>query len=232
VTGLEGLYNFYNIGAYHSNKPGGAVANGLKYAKNGTTDSALNALFRIPWDSPYDSIVGGAYSIGKNYIKRGQNTIYLQKFNMTTTSTYSHQYMANVEAPYAEAKKTLAAYSGMMNVPIVFSIPVYYNMPGVASPIPTPALNPNNWLKTLEVDGYSLTPTFEFSLNQPYSIIVDCNVEAIDISATAVSKKATIIGTGNYHLQLGNNQIIITVVAEDGNMREYLINVIRAEFVQ
>ena len=35
VAGYEGLYNFYNIGANDSTKPGGAIINGLNYALNG-----------------------------------------------------------------------------------------------------------------------------------------------------------------------------------------------------
>ncbi len=227
VSGLEGLYNFYNIGAYNSTAPGGAVANGLKYAKNGTSDQSLNAQYLIPWDNPYDAIVGGAYIIGSNYIKRGQNTTYLQKFNMTPTSTFSHQYMANIEAPNAEAKKTFTAYSVMTDNPIVFSIPVYINMPETASPLPQPAYNPNNWLKTLKVDGYSLTPTFDLTKDQIYSLIVDAGVAEINITATAVSKKAFVSGAGTIPLQEGSNEIIITVTAENGDIREYLLQVVR-----
>jgi beta-N-acetylglucosaminidase len=227
VSGLEGLYNFYNIGAYNSTAPGGAVANGLKYARNGTTDQALNAQYLIPWDNPYDAIVGGAYIIGSNYIKRGQNTTYLQKFNMTPTSTFGHQYMANVEAPNAEAKKTFAAYSVMSDNPIVFSIPVYMNMPETAPMVPQPALNPNNWLKTLKIDGYSLTPTFDLNKDQIYSLIVGADVTDINITAATASKKASVTGTGYIYLQPGDNQLVISVTAENGNVRDYMINVVR-----
>ncbi|MGB8452981.1 MAG: SH3 domain-containing protein [Anaerocolumna sp.] len=232
VSGLEGLYNFYNIGAYNSTAAGGAVANGLKYAKSGTTDQSLNDLYLIPWDNPYDSIVGGAYIIGSNYIKRGQDTTYLQKFNMTPTSTYSHQYMANIEAPNAEAKKTLTAYSIMTDIPIAFSIPVYEDMPEMASPIPEPAYNPNNWLKTLKVDGYSLTPTFDLTKDQMYSLIVESEVMEINITATTVSKKATVSGTGCIPLVEGNNEVVISVIAENGDVRDYLIDVVRENAVQ
>lgn len=227
VSGLEGLYNFFNIGAYHSTAAGGAVANGLKFAKNGTTDASLNALYLIPWTNPYNSIVGGAYNIGRNYINRGQNTIYLQKFNVTPTSTYQHQYMANVQAPEAEAKKTYAAYTGMMNVPIIFSIPVYYNMPEATSPIPAPVMNPNNWLKTLEVSGCNLTPTFNISTDQTYSLIVGNSVSTIEVKATPVSSKATVMGTGYINLLVGNNTVTVSVIAENGNKRDYIINIVR-----
>lgn len=229
VSGLEGLYNFYNIGAYHSTAPGGAVANGLKYAKNGTTSAELNALYRIPWDNPYDAIVGGSYHIGRNYISRGQDTIYLQKFNVTPNSTFSHQYMANIEAPAAEAKKTYTAYSGMMNVPIIFSIPVYNNMPAEAVPIPAKAYNPNNWLRTLDIEDYELMPIFNSSVDQPYYMEVDNGVEVVVVSAQAVSKYATVTGTGTYPLQAGNNQITISVTAENGNVRQYMVNIYRKE---
>lgn len=227
VPGYEGLYNFYNIGAYHSTEPGGAVANGLKYAKNGTTNAANNALYMIPWTNPFKSIVGGGYIIGSTYIKRGQNTIYLEKFNMTPTSTYSHQYMANVQAAASEASKTYAAYSTMTNTPIVFSIPVFLNMPDTVSALPADQLNPNNWLKSLAVEGYAITPTFDASIEQTYGLIVDAQTESITVNATAASKKASVYGTGIIPLNQGSNEVIVSVVAENGDKRDYVINVVR-----
>ncbi len=124
VTGTAdsypGIFNFYNIGATSGTNP---VMNGLKWASSGDT-------FLRPWNNRYRSIVGGAMYIGSNYINRGQNTGYLQKFNVTSNNTYNHQYMTNVEAANSEALKTRNAYSGMLDsVPLVFSIPVYENMP-------------------------------------------------------------------------------------------------------
>mgnify|MGYP003252213047 FL=1 len=227
VSGFEGLYNFYNIGATHSTAAGGAVANGLNYAKNGTSNAATNALYLIPWTSPYRSIVGGSYVIGSTYIKRGQNTIYLEKFNMTPTSTYSHQYMANVQAAWAESTKTYAAYSSMDSVPIVFSIPVFLNMPDVPAALPADQLNPNNWLKTLKVEGFAITPTLDSSVEQTYGLIVDANTDSIVISATTASKKASVYGAGRVALDVGSNEIVISVVAENGDKRDYKLNVIR-----
>lgn len=120
VSGYKGIYNFYNIGATSSSNP---VLKGLKWASTGTT-------YMRPWTDPYRSLVGGAQYISSGYISKGQNTGYLEKFNVTTYQRYSHQYMTNVEAAYSEAIKTKKAYDGMMDKsPLVFSIPVYENMP-------------------------------------------------------------------------------------------------------
>ena len=232
VTGFEGYYNFYNIGAYHSTAVGGAIANGLKYAKFGSTDDELNDMALIPWDNRYSAIVGGAYILGSTYISRGQNTVYLQKFNVTETSTYYHQYMANVEAPYAEGKKTAAAYSDLENLPIVFSIPVYLDMPEEVCTQPEPKLNPNNLLNNLliedmEGNSYVVTPTFDGQKTEEYSLIVENHVDCLEIQAETVSKKADVEGDGMISLEEGYNEIIISVFAENGDVREYIITIIR-----
>lgn len=131
VTGTNaaypGIYNFYNIGATSGANP---ALNGLKWASKGST-------YLRPWTDRYRSIVGGGMFIGSSYINKGQNTGYLQKFNVTSYQTYNHQYMTNVEAAYSEAIKTKNAYAGSMDKSaIVFSIPVYGNMPASNCPAP------------------------------------------------------------------------------------------------
>ena len=131
VTGTNssypGIFNFYNIGATSGSNP---AVNGLKWASSGTT-------YLRPWTDRYRSIVGGAQYIGQSYIQKGQNTGYLEKFNLTANSRYSHQYMTNVEAAYSEAIKTKNAYAGLMDASsIVFSIPVFTEMP--SSPCAAP----------------------------------------------------------------------------------------------
>lgn len=228
--GYEGYYNFYNIGANDS-PGGGAIANGLTYAKNGTKNANTNATYLIPWTNPYKSIVGGSYFLGSTYINRGQDTVYLQKFNVTPISTYFHQYMTNVEAPWAEGRKIAAAYGNMKESPIVFSIPVYLNMPAAPSPRPTTQFNPNNRLKSLKVydlndNEIALTPTFSQTVYN-YNLIVGNNIEAIQVKATTVSKKASVFGGGYIPLNVGYNEITIPVIAENGDIANYVINIVR-----
>ncbi|MCR5828978.1 MAG: hypothetical protein K6F93_01340 [Lachnospiraceae bacterium] len=232
VKGYEGLYNYYNIGAYHSTESGGAIKNGLKFARDGSANNQTNINCLIPWNNQLRSIIGGAYYIGSNYINRGQNTIYLQKFNTTATSTYMHQYMANVEAPWAEGRRVFSAYEDPVGTPIVFMIPVYLDMPEEPAPYPVHMDNPNNWLKTLKVsdaDGnkLSLTPTLNNSSDEEYSIVVESGVSEIKINATPVSSLAKVISDKKHKLSSGMNRIVVAVQAQNGDIKEFVINVFR-----
>ncbi len=75
----RGYYNYYNIGAVPGGATGSAVANGLIFAKGGS--SGKNTSYTRPWMSPVSSITGGAQWIAEKFIKRGQNTIYYERFN-------------------------------------------------------------------------------------------------------------------------------------------------------
>ena len=228
VSGYPGIYNFYNIGAYHSTASGGAIANGLKWASSGTT-------YQRPWNNRYKSIVGGAQYIGKNYINIGQNTLYLEKFNVTPTSTYNHQYMANIAAPSSEAAKTYAAYGGLdEKMSITFSIPVYKDMPSSACEMPSGGLNPNNYLKTLYVKNYAFSSKFVLGDNgsKTYSVTVPNNVTSIKICATKVSSSAKLSGTGNKSLSVGTKTFTVKVTSQSGSVRSYKIKVTRKAAVK
>lgn len=144
VAGYKGLYNFYNIGATSSSEPMGAIKNGLQFAKDGKGASQQTKdKYLIPWNTKSKSITGGGIFIGSSYINLGQDTIYLQKFHVTSQSSdgslFWHQYMTNVLAPYSESKSIYSGYSniGLLTGSMSFIIPVYENMPEI------PTSNPN-----------------------------------------------------------------------------------------
>lgn len=149
VEGFKGLYNFYNIGATSSAEPMGAIKNGLQYAKDGKGASqSTKDKYLIPWNTKERAITGGAIFIGSSYINVGQNTIYLQKFDVNDdrgSDLFWHQYMTNVLAPYSESKSIYNGYqkSGLLETPMSFIIPVYDNMPTMATD--SPAINKNEF---------------------------------------------------------------------------------------
>lgn len=120
--GYEGFYNFFNVGVNGSSTTE-KIVKGLTYAKN------------QGWNTRYKSLEGGAATIGNNYILKGQDTIYLEKFNVNKNSSYGvyeHQYMQNIQAPRSESASTKKMYAnaGSINSAFVFKIPVFENMPG------------------------------------------------------------------------------------------------------
>lgn len=154
--GYEGYYNYFNISASGSTNEQ-VITNGLNYARNNG------------WDNAYASILGGANVISANYIKKGQDTLYLQKFNVSTTASnpvYTHQYMQNIAAPTSEAlsMKKLYESAGALENTFVFKIPVYENMPASPCPMPTSSTNvvlqvPAGYdASTIYVDGIPYTP--------------------------------------------------------------------------
>lgn len=218
-----GIYNFYNIGAVDT--PGGSPA------EKGVNWAAQSGDYGRPWNSISKSIINGASYIGASYITPGQNTVYYQKFNVVNKKAglFAHQYMTNVQCPATEAITAYNAYNkmGMLDAGMVFLIPVYLNMPSTPVAKPADSGNPNNWLKTLSINGYSLTPTFAVNSTTEYSLIVPQSVESLNISATTVNANARIAGVGTINLASGTNKIYINVTAQNGSQRTYTLTVVR-----
>ena len=114
----SGYYNAFNIAA-SGNSTSEILTNALAYAK------------KQEWTSLDKSISGGISFLASEYIAKGQNTLYLQKFNVTSYSTYSHQYMQNVMAAQSEGTSLRKTYQSMnaYDTAHTFIIPVYENMP-------------------------------------------------------------------------------------------------------
>ena len=145
LTGYEGYYNYYNIGAYATTEPGGAVINGAKYAQwgrdwEGQEITETEASFLLPWTSVEKAIKGGALWIASGYIDKGQNTLYFQKFDVLDDGTekYNHQYAQNIQMAYSEGLRYYRSYDsiGMTDSGFEFIIPVYENMPATYGSLP------------------------------------------------------------------------------------------------
>ncbi len=214
----EGYYNFFSIGAYNG------AEDGMRYAKE------------QGWDTPYKSILAGAFFLVDGYLSAGQDTPYFVKFSVVDPDKYYwHQYMTAVHAAYSDGVMQRNKYAtlGLLETPHTFRIPIYHNMPSHPCAKPA-ALNgsPNNYLKTLTIDGYSLTPTFDFYDTlyygtSTYTLIINGNVPSIRVNATASGKNAKITGhVGNVPIATGENYLTITCTAENTTIRNYYIRVI------
>ncbi len=86
-------------------------------------------------------------------------------------------------------------------------------------------LDSDNTLKSLDL-GYSYSPIFD-SLTSVYILNVENNITSLDITAIPNSDKATYEVIGNNNFKEGINSITIKVSAEDGSIRNYIVNVSR-----
>ena len=139
-----GYYNVFNIGATGSNKDK-VILNGLAKAKN------------YDWSSMEKSLDGGIRIISSSYISVGQNTLYLQKFDVDNSdgTLYWHQYMQNILAAQNEGSTLRRTFESInaLNNEYTFIIPVYENMPNTISE------KPNNTIRIENLEGVDLIKT-------------------------------------------------------------------------
>ncbi len=120
TSGVYGYYNPFNIQANGADP----ISNGVAYAQS------------QGWDTLEKGITGGIEFLSREYTKRGQNTLYLQKFDVDGTydGLYWHQYMQNIMAAQSEGTTLRKTYESINAVgdSHTFIIPLYRNMPQAA----------------------------------------------------------------------------------------------------
>ena len=139
----SGYFNAFNIGATGNTKAE-VVLNGLKRAQ------------KEGWTSLEASIRGGTKIIAKSYIDKGQNTLYLQKFDVESSdgTLYTHQYMQNLLAAKNEASRISKVVNDLgINNSYNFLIPVYENMPKFAETEPNLSYMESDELVKVNVTG-------------------------------------------------------------------------------
>ncbi|MBR5596233.1 MAG: hypothetical protein IKW30_02370 [Lachnospiraceae bacterium] len=178
--GYEGYYNYYNISAAGTSDKE-VIVSGLEKAK------------QEGWDSQYKALKAGAEFLGKSYIKAGQDTLYLQKFDVDNRNNgvFWHQYMQNIQAPYTEGRKVYQAYSNkqLLNQAFVFRIPVYNNMP--KNPVVLPGEEDKITLSSTSIDNLQVNS--EITL-RPYIN----GKEAQGINWSFTSSDTNVVKVDNY----------------------------------
>lgn len=222
VKGYENYFNFFDIQAYATSTMTAAEM-GCKYAKT------TNPTYLLPWTNQYKSIVGGSIFLGTGYITKGQDTLYLQKFDMVDggNGLYYHQYMTCVFGQANEAISLKNAYSqDILNSAMEFKIPVYNNMPDKLCPKPTSSGDNNNYLKSLSVSGTSISPKFD-KFTASYTAKVNAEVSSVTVNANPLGKSAKVSGKGKLSLKTGENTVEVTCTAASGVKRTYTIKITR-----
>jgi len=251
---LDGYYNFYNIGAYKKesegytdtiqrglahaagflansacivvdqNNPKKAVYDATKVKSDGTVCGELS--YQRPWNTPAKAVSGGADFIAGDYIRIGQDTMYYQKFNVSSyskTKKHTHQYMTNLGAPWSESDMLYKAYKSgnLLDGAFNFVIPVYKNMPNTTyQPVNK---NGNNRLSSITINDKNLEVFDPDVVEYHYNLVtID---DTFKIGAKTESSISTLTGTGDYTFVDGKAVVKIVVTAEDGTTNTYVLNI-------
>lgn len=212
-----GYYNFFNINA-NGKTTSEVIHNGLAYAK------------KKGWNSPYNAIIGGA-ALLNDYIKYGQNTLYLQKFDFAGDTYYSTQYMQNVRAPYSESYTAYSAYvkNNSLDIKFTFSVPVFKGtMPDKTSL--DIKYNEDSSLSKLSVTSCNLNPSFTSSAYN-YTCYVDKKIDNITVNASPTASTSTVKGTGKFDLNNDVTVLEIIVTSAAGTTSTYKITVNKVDEV-
>ena len=114
------VYNPFNIKATGNSREE-ILQNAAQYA------------YQQEWYSLEKGLIGGIDFVKEDYIDIGQNTLYLQKFDIVNQDgeLYTNQYMQNLLAPESEASNMKSIYeaSHTVDANLNFIIPLYENMP-------------------------------------------------------------------------------------------------------
>lgn len=225
---LLGYYNFFNIGAYADSNTNNPMLRGIAYAAGYVGGDGKS--YGRPWDTRKKAIYGGTQFVSATYIGVGQNTVYLKKFQVNPSATsnlYTHQYMTNIFAPYNEGRIARSGYekNSLLDLSFNFLIPVFNNMPTETNQ--PSLLSANNLLSSINLDGQPL-PGFDADIKE-YSLFYLDTKTSVSISAISNSADAVVTGVGTIDLPNEDNRVVVTVTAQNGDKREYIINIKRVK---
>ena len=216
------------------------VDSGIKTVKIETLSNALvPSIFENPISASYDynalstplyvrakSNDGGLisyqwYMAENEYsdgVKIGTNSNELTIDTPVSGTFYYYVIVTNTH-DYAENIKTATATSTRAKVTVgVNTIP--------EPELPSPILSNNNYLSSITIDNYILSPVFDKNILE-YNIIVPNKVTSVSILAITEHEKAHYIVLGGTQLAVGNNEATILVTAENGCTKTYTIMIKR-----
>lgn len=189
---------------------------------NITRKSSINNLYSLnasvgTFDTSFDKDVT-VYTLTVPY---DTNEVILSGSLEDTLSTVDGLFKYELTEDKTTAIITVTAEDGSTKV---YTVYIIKEKPPV---VPTPVVyyySSNNYLKTLEAKGYEIKfnrDTLEYELS------VNNDVKSLDITAIAEDSRSRVEITGNENFKTGKNTVIITVKAENGDVREYKLIVTR-----
>ncbi|MEG0365914.1 MAG: cadherin-like beta sandwich domain-containing protein [Coprobacillus sp.] len=185
-----------------------------------TVSASDCAAFDISASTSNGSISGGSSSLDTEGGSGSKSTTFTVKPSSVGTCTVT------VKAVYAaySGNSVDTSFSKTINVAVNAASTAAPSTPNT-TPKPTPSVDnrsKENALASLSVSSGTLSPAFDAGTTK-YSVSVDSNQTSIKIDAKAKDSKATVSGTGEKKLQVGDNEFAIKCIAENESSKTYTI---------
>ena len=190
-----------------------------------TRGNSVTVTATVSSDSPLVSIEGTLMCKGAG-VSSGVD----MAFDDSSNSVYSKSYSTTVKpsssgtisCSVTSSRITNMASDSWQNlgdktISIKVSEPVY---------IPPKTYSSNNYLKSLEIEGYTID--FNKDTNE-YSIEVPNGTEKVNIKTSLEDTKAKVSGDGEVSISEGTNKLEVKVTAENGNVTNYVLVINKKE---
>ena len=160
-----------------------------------------------------NSVSGADYNIGNGSVKIVDDGFSATKPSKTSSYTLNFTAIAagnsNISVSLLGAGEATSKASASAAVTVV---------------TPKPSSNAN--LASIKLSSGSLSPAFNANTTN-YNVTVKYDVDEINITGSVADGKSRVAGGGTLGLNVGNNECVLTVTAEDGTKKSYIINIKR-----
>lgn len=175
--------------------------------------SSGTALGSWEWTISYDKnklkLVSGESNVADTFQKEGtKSQSYTYKFKAVGTG--SSKVTVKSYGAFDINEKSLSLSVGSKTISVITQAQL------------EASYSKNNNLKSLSVDGLKLDSNFSKDKLE-YKTEADSNTEEIKINATAEDSKSSVIGSGTHKVSEGENKFNITVTAENGSTKTYVL---------
>lgn len=204
-------------------KVNGASVDLTASASSVTTGSSVTITATVSSESPVVSIEGTLMCKGSG-VSSGVD----MNFDDSSNSVHSKSYSVTVRPTSAGSISCQVTGARLTNM----SSDSWISLPGkaVTITVKAPAVvtpktySSNNNLKSLGVEGYTITPAFSKDKLE-YTLEVPNDTKKVNIIFQKEDDKASVSGVGERELSEGLNKIEVKVTAENGNIKTYVINI-------
>jgi len=175
-----------------------------------SSSTALGSWRFVPtYDSSKFKLVSGSASIvdyATNKTTKSKSYTYKFKAIGTGTGTIS---LKSAEV-YSYDEKWMSVSSGKKSVTVITQAQLQASY------------SKNNNLKSLSVDGLTLSPKFNKNTTS-YTVQAGANTTKVKIKASVEDSKSKVSGTGTFNVSEGENKFKLTVTAQNGTTKTYTV---------